>query len=338
MPHEFTALSGQPIVVDLLAPAAPGMFLAPDRADFDEYVSCYEKAGVTWVSFTVAIDFDRTVEAAIKRIAHTRRFFMERPERFVLIEKMADVWSAKRAGKLAVNFNFQGTNPLGGDLELVELYKRLGVHHMLMAYNQKNSVGDGCHERTDAGLSRYGIQLVQEMNRVGMVVDVSHTGYRTAMDVFEIASGPVIFSHSGCRQLYDHERNIRDDQIRACARSGGVVGLIGLGFFMSESGQDISAQAIVKHIEHVADLVGPEHAGLGLDYVRNTQAMMAVIKKNSASYADSKGSYDAPEMHSASPAVIAEIAAELLRKNYPETVVRGILGENWVRVFQSIIG
>jgi membrane dipeptidase len=143
------------------------------------------------------------------------------------------------------------------------------------------------------------------MNRVGVVVDVSHTGHRTAMDVVEVSTHPVIFSHSGCAALLDHGRNISDEQIRACAKTGGVVGLVGVGFFMSRAGRDISAAAIVRHIEHIAD---------------------------------KRGSYDMTEMHSAGPSVIPEIAETLLQKSYPEEAVRGILGGNWLRVFEAVIG
>lgn len=98
-----------------------------------------------------------------------------------------------------------------------------------MAYNQRNAVADGCHERTDGGLSRFGIELVQAMNRVGMLVDCTHTGYRSSMDVFEVSQAPVVFSHSNARAVWDHERNIRDDQAQACARTGGVIGVVGAG-------------------------------------------------------------------------------------------------------------
>jgi membrane dipeptidase len=239
---------------------------------------------------------------------------------------------------MAISFNFQGTNPVAGNLQMVETYKKLGVHHMLMAYNQKNAVGDGCHERTDGGLSRYGISLIQEMNRVGMVVDVSHTGYKTSMEAFETSCQPVIFSHANCRSLYDHERNITDEQIVACAKTGGVIGLTGVGLFMSKEGSDVAAGIIAGHIDHAVNLVGPDHVGLGLDYIMNTQAMLQEIAKNKDVFTDAKGSYDVPQLHFATPAVIPGVAETLLKKGYAEKDVRGILGENWIRVFESVIG
>ena len=130
-----------------------------------------------------------------------------------------------------------------------------------MAYNKKNLVGDGCHERTDAGLSLYGIDLVEEMNRVGMLVDCSHTGYRTSMEVMEISTRPVVFSHSNPRSLWEHDRNIRDEQALACAATGGLVGVVGVGIFMGEN--DASTDALLRQIDFYAELIGPEHIGSG---------------------------------------------------------------------------
>ena len=133
----------------------------------------------------------------------------------MLVDTFADVERAKLEGKFAVVLHFQGTNPLGGDLNMVEVYYRLGIRHMLMAYNMKNLVGDGCMECTDDGLSRFGVAVVEEMNRVGMIVDVTHTGYRMTMDTFEVSKAPVIFSHSNPAAVWDIPRNVKDDQIKA---------------------------------------------------------------------------------------------------------------------------
>ena len=152
----------------------------------------------------------------------------------MLVDTIADVERAKKEGKLAIVLHFQGTNPVEGDIKLIEVYHRLGIRHMLMAYNMKNLVGDGCMERTDDGLSRFGVALVQEMNRVGMIVDVTHTGYRTSMDTFEVSEAPVIMSHSNPAAVWDIPRNVKDDQMKACAKSGGVMCINGVGGFMGE--------------------------------------------------------------------------------------------------------
>lgn len=329
------ALFDSAVVCDLLVPDAPAPLMPGLGRLFERHVARFEAAGVTFASFTVGIDHVPSIETQVKALAAARRYFLGRPERFVLVRVADDILRAKRERKLAVNFHFQGTNALLGNLDLVEVYRTLGVGHMLMAYNEKNLVGDGCHERTDAGLSRFGMRLVEEMNRVGMLVDVSHTGYRTSMDVFETSKAPVIFSHSNPRALHDHERNIRDDQIQACAASGGVIGITGVGLFLSAGGEDISPEMLLRHIEYVAGLVGPQHVGLGLDHIEDIAHLVSVIQGNAGRYPD-KGGYSGPQLLFASPEVIPEVAEGLLRRNYGEGDVRGILGENWLRVFRQV--
>jgi membrane dipeptidase len=335
MTSPTAALMESSIVCDLLVPDVPTPLMLGAGRMFDEHIQRYERSGVTFASFTIGIDYVMSIETQVRAIAAARRWFLARPERFVFVQKADDIVRAKRERKLAVNFNFQGTNPLLGDLNLVEVYYRLGVGHMLMSYNEKNLVGDGCHERTDSGLSRFGLRLVEEMNRVGMIVDVSHTGHRTTMDVFEAAKAPVIFSHSNPRALNNHERNIRDDQIVACAKTGGVIGVSGVGLFLSQPGNDISADMLARHIVYIADLVGAKHVGLGLDHIEDLAHLQGVIKANAGTFPE-KGGYVRPELLFASPEIIPEIAEQLLRRNYSEADVKGVLGENFLRVFQAV--
>src|SRR5690606_34276467 len=107
----------------------------------------------------------------------------------------------------------------------------------------------------DEGLSRFGVALIKEMNRVGMIVDCTHTGYRTSMEAMELSAAPTIFSHSLARALWDHERNVADDQIKACAATGGVIGMNGVGMFLGDN--DGSPEKVADHIDYVAQLVGP---------------------------------------------------------------------------------
>lgn len=288
-------------------------------------------SGYTCVSLTNASD-NEDMPLAMKKLAHDSGFFRRFPDRFVVVERAEDILRAKREGKLAVVYSFQGTLPFDRDVGFVEMYYRLGVRMALMAYNQKNNVGDGCHERTDAGLSRFGVDVVREMNRVGMIVDCSHTGYRTSMDVFEAAIGPVVFSHSNARALVDHERNIRDDQAKACARTGGVVGINGVGIFLGDN--DSSAESMFRHLDYWVSLIGPDHVGLGIDCVSDKQVLMSLVRAKADKYPTGQ-SYDR-DVAFGWPEQVPQLTETMLRRGYGEAQVRGILGGNWLRVAREV--
>ncbi len=297
-------------------------------------------SGYNYISLTMASDWHER-EATLGDLAKERAWLREHEDKFTLVESVDDVLAAKKAGKLAIGFHFQGTNPIGSDLSMVETVYKLGVRHMLISYNLRNRSGDGCLERTDGGLSRFGIQLVEEMNRVGMIVDGTHTGYRTTMDMLEVSTGPVVFSHSNACALWDHPRNIRDDQIKACAATGGMVGVVGCGIFVGDN--EISTEALVDHIDYIAELVGPEHVGLGIDYLFDLKVAApanAYLWNPEDAHIDghmqaSGGSSAAPawaDIKFIGPEQVPEITQVLLDRKYDEKTVRGILGENWLRI------
>ncbi|MGE0717543.1 MAG: dipeptidase [Alphaproteobacteria bacterium] len=325
-PSRASALHRDAVVVDMTMPwgdYAQRAELKP--ATLDRLAA----AGYTMVMLTAAQDRSSFAET-MASLAKERRFFLERPDRFVLVDTALDVARAKREGKLAVTFQFQGSNPLEGKVENVALFYDLGVRMMLLAYNMRNFAADGCHERTDAGLSRYGVALVQEMNRVGMLVDVTHVGYRSSMDAIEASSAPVVFSHSNPRAVFDHERNIRDDQIRACAATGGVVGINGLDLFM---GGEPTVELFMRHLRYCLDLVGPDHVGLGLDFVYDPETLNKVLLHGTAARFPTSSGYDrsrAPRF--LQPEQVPGVTEALLGAGLAEGDVRKVLGENWMRV------
>lgn len=318
--------------------------------------------GYTLASLTIGSDWEG-MAGTIKAIAIQRAFFLANPDKYVLVDKFADIERSKVEGKLAIVLHFQGTNPVEGDIKMIEVYHQLGIRHMLMAYNMKNLVGDGCMERTNDGLSRFGIALVEEMNRVGMIVDVTHTGHRTAMDAFEVSNAPVIFSHSNPAAVWDIPRNVKDEAIKACAKTGGVMCINGVGVFMGDN--DGSPEMMLKHINYVAELIGPENVGIGTDYVSDgwgrepfeprpaTPADTTVGARQTsfggrfnqmdlhqaahlhASGGDSIGP-DWRDIHYIGPEQMPELTELMLKQGYSEKEVRGILGENIMRVAKQV--
>jgi len=320
--EQTIALFEDALVWDMTLPWVVGY------TDEDVTLPRFKDAGINFASLTVN-DFPGSLGGTVRQIAAVTRHVQERAETMVLVKSVDDIRRAKKAGKLALAFNLQETNPLEGEVDFIQTYYDLGVRHMLMAYNQKNRVGDGCAERTDAGLSRFGVRVVQEMNRVGMLVDGTHTGYRTTMDAMEASTAPFIFSHCLAHAVHPHYRNIRDDQIKACAKTGGVIGVNGVGFFLED--EEASSEAVVRHIDHMAGLVGPEHIGIGLDYCRDTKHIAAWTLTSTDMWPPNDGK-PFGETAFVQPEQLLEIADILLSRQYSETDVRGILGENFARV------
>lgn len=322
------------IVVDTTAPLAP-FASVPTSVDADELVATYAGAGVTLTIFTVVDDFPNSIEQTLKLIGENRRYFLARPNVCRMADCAADARTAKAEGKLAVAFAFQGTNALLGDVTLVEVYRRLGVIQMLLAYNAANFTADGCHERRNAGLSEFGRRLIAEMNRVGVIVDVSHVGLRSSLEALDLTTKPPVFSHSTPKHFAPHDRNITDEQIQACAARGGVIGLTGLGLFMDGEHQKATATRLAETIDYVAQLVGARHAAIGLDYVADPASMARYLRTNAGLYGGGQQYPTDGVMEFAPPSVLAGVAADLSQRGYSDNDVRGILGENYLRVLEA---
>jgi membrane dipeptidase len=322
IPAAAADLHADALVWDMTLPIiTPG---TPERKA--EVFSRASAAGVDFLSITLAID-GMDFRAAAQQVAIHRALVAEQADACALVESTEGVLEARAADKLAVGFHFQGTAPFEDELAWVDLYYQLGIRHALMAYNEQNRVGCGCHVAQDLGLTDFGRQLIAEMNRVGMLVDCAHTGYRTTMETLEASRSPVIISHTNVWALGDHPRCVQDDQIQACAATGGVLGITGLSAFLGEGGA--TPQRLVDHIDYVAQLVGPQHVGLGLDYVYDLATFELFVARMPERYPPDKGYSDMAQLELED---IPRITAELLRRGYAEAEIRGILGENWLRV------
>ena len=320
--EDARALHDDALVWDMTLP------FQPRYADF-ALLDRYRASGVDFVSLTVN-DFTNPLAGTLLHLAGVRQGIRERGEALALVESVEDIQAAKQEGKLAVGLHFQETNPLEGSLAMIELYYQLGVRHMLLAYNQKNRVGDGCAESTDAALSRFGVSVVKEMNRVGMIVDGSHSGHRTTLHAMEVSSAPFVFSHANAHALHPHYRNVRDDQIKACAETNGVIGINGCGCFLGDT--EASTEAIFRHVDYMANLVGPKHVGIALDYTL-PDPDWTWDKVDPDAWPPSEANIDARD---AGPEQLRELTQRMLDHGYREEDVRDILGRNFLRVAREV--
>ncbi len=306
--------------------------LRPHDERFLPQLERFKKSGVTVVGINVGFG-EQGIEPHIRMLAHFRRWIVARPSEYMLIQRAEDVQRAKDSGKLGVFFDIEGANAVDDQISLVQLYYDLGVRWMLMAYNLSNRVGGGCME-PDKGLTQFGAALVDEMERVGMIVCCSHTGERTTLEVIEHSRNPVIFSHSNPRALWDHPRNINDAVIRACAAKGGVIGINGVGAFLGEN--DTRSETFAKNIDYVARLAGIDHVALGLDYVFDNDELLEYLRSNPAMFGSDAKTAQQYACGFVSPEQVAEIVECLAGMGYADSDVQRILGLNLLRVARTV--
>ena len=205
-------LHRESIVIDATCPLA----------NLPEYLDKWIAGGATAIAPTVCYPGE-LLPPTIKRVGSWLKRVSDNPDTLLHIKTVEHINQAKREKKLGLIFHFQGTLPFEKDLNNVEVFYHLGIRMVQLCYNTRDLVGDGCTERTDTGLSEFGLKVIAELNRLGIVIDCSHTGYRTTMEAIEASSKPVIISHGNARAVCDSFRNLRDDQIKAIAAKGSTI-------------------------------------------------------------------------------------------------------------------
>jgi|SRR5579862_1197228 len=306
------------------------MPLRPNDDSFLPQLERHKNAGVSLVCLNVTFDLHPPI-MVFEMLASLRHWILRNADKYCLVQTIQDVEQAKKQGRLGIAFDIEGGRAVEAHPGMVELLYKLGVRWMLIAYNKNNRLGGGCQDK-DPGLTGYGREIVDEMERVGMVLCCSHTGYRTAREAIEYSRNPVIFSHSNPRGVWDHDRNIPDDLMIQCAAKGGVVNINGIGVFLGEN--DNSTEAIVRHIEYAVTLVGPDHVGIGLDYCFDQAELDEYTRSRPDLWPPDKGYLTGMKM--IEPERIPKIAEELVNRGYKDLEVQGILGHNNLRVARQI--
>lgn len=293
----------------------------------------FARSGHDFVSLTVAGDHD-SFTGAVEKLAKVRTLARNENE-FLFVEKVEDIVSAKAQGKLALGVHLEGTNCMERRIDLVQVFYDLGIRQCIPAFNLNNSVAGGCADRMDPGLSRFGERLIDEMQNTGILVDLSHTGYRSSMEAMERARRPMIFSHSNAKTLAPHYRNLEDDQIAACAKTGGVIGISGASIYLGDPAA--SAETFLRHVDHIVEIAGPEHVGLGTDYVEDTEDLARYILGNADEWPDGLGLPDRMPTYRP-PEQLPELIDCMVRHGYDDALIRGLLGENFLRVCRDAWG
>ena len=303
-----------------------------DLASLQHHIDC----GAYYISINIGMDMN-PLDKIIQIIAGFRKRINEL-DFLIQVETFADVARAKREGKLAVSFDLEGGLPLCESPAMVALFACLGVHQIHLAYNRNNTLAGGCHDK-DQGLTAKGKAIVDAINANQLFMDVSHTGYKTSMDIFAYSNKPVIISHGNPRALKDHERNYKDDQLRACSATGGVVCINGVARFLNSP--DASAQSMVETLDYLVQLIGPKHVGFGLDYVYDSYLDKGPEGLDSAYWWPPEHGYDPDSdgflnLKYAPPDRFLEISDLLEKRGYKQSDIKAIYGGNMFNLAKKI--
>jgi len=325
--HPSNGVFEDMLVLDFVAP------IHEELGNGFDMVDEYRDAGFNFISFTIAGD-DYDISGTMKRLATIRREITEASDSVIFALKAEDIRRAQAERKIAVGLHFEGTECHEHDPAMVEVYYALGVRHNLIAFNRNNAAGGGCGDLGDGGLTRLGRHIIDEMNRVGMIVDVAHTGDKTISDIIERSSAPVINSHAAVRALHPHYRNMTDEQIDRIAESGGVIGISGFSAYLGDP--NCAAETVFRHIDYITQRVGPGHVGFGFDYMRSPQMLAEYIKMRGPEEWPVINGVGYDPINLFKPASAQALVGLMQSAGYDEAAIRGVLGENWMRVIEKV--
>lgn len=285
---------------------------------------------------SVNVGYAPQTKAEATAIAASFRAQARRVDGIELVDGVTEVDAVRGAGSVALAFDLEDSNPLDGDPANIGHFYGLGVRSMLPTYNHANAAGCGCLDVTDTGLTPHGRDLVREMNSVGMMVDGSHCSVRTGLDLADATERPMIYSHSNLRRLWEHPRNLTDDQARSCAATGGVIGINGVGIFLGVNEPDHAAKrlsAMADHIEAAVELVGIDHVGIGSDYLFDTDFELE-FADNPESFSEAYTAWG--PLQFVPPEDVLTLDRVLRERGFDEPSIEAVYGGNFARVAADV--
>ena len=336
-------LIGRTTVIDMLSVLTLDFnkqskwFKDPDTftaADFQPY----KESGINVFHPAVGMGGPNAYESVLQFFASWNGFLANGQDYFMRIDSVADLKRVKQSGKLGIILGVQNSEQFRRPDD-VDFFRGLGQRVSQLTYNARNLIGNGSTERRDEGISDFGVSIIERMNKVGMAVDVSHCGDRTTLDAFEISKKPVLITHSNCRALVPgHPRLKTDEAIKKVGEAGSVMGITGVRMFV-KGDEPTTVEHVLDHFDHVRQLIGPEHLGVGSDIdLYGYDAMPPELNKQlRAAYKGSYGFREKIDIEGLNhPKRIFDLTEGLIRRKYSDADVAGILGGNFERVLSQI--
>lgn len=325
------------VVIDFLG--SPGYFNYPENPPLDEImVNNARTSGITAMNVTVSSgDTVGTLRRMAPWFTHVERW----PDAFRMVRTVEELKAAKAGGQVGIVLGFQDTTPYEGDLSRVDVFHDMGVRVVQLTYNVRNLVGDGCLEPGNAGLSTFGREVVARLNELGSIVDLSHCGKRTTAEGIAASTAPVGITHTGCNAVARHPRSKDDEELRAAADRGGVVGMYLMPFL--SPGRVPTGDDVIDHIEHALQVCGEDHVGIGSDlsitpidgsdeyWSKHREFVAGRIARGIAAPAeDPDVLFTVPDLNSNRR--MERIADRMSSRGHPDRVIEKVIGANWLRL------
>ena len=299
------------------------------------------KGGLTAVNCTCSVW--EGIRGSLDNIAQWKQWFRENDDILLQVFTTDDIRRAKQENKTGIYLGWQNSWGIEDRIDYLQLFKALGVGCIQLTYNTRNLVGTGCWESEDAGLSDFGREVVAEMNRVGILVDLSHVGAQTSHDAIEASEKPVAYTHCAPGGLFEHPRNKSDDQLKFIADRGGFVGFATYPPFMAQ-GENATVEDCVDTLDYLVNLVGEDTVGIGTDFTQDQDGAFFDYLSLDKSYArrvvpkrPGDGTVKMPD-GLRKIGDFPNLTAAMEKRGWPETRIRKVMGENWLRVLKEVWG
>jgi microsomal dipeptidase-like Zn-dependent dipeptidase len=301
------------------------------------------EGGVDAIHVTIA--YHESFREAVLNVSQWNRWFEQYPDLIMRGATGEDVRRAVETGRTAVFFGFQNPSPMEDDIGLIEVWHQLGIRFMQLTYNNQSLLATGCYEEDDTGLTRFGRQAVAEMNRVGMVVDMSHSGDRSTLEAIAHSARPIAITHANPDWWHPALRNKSDEVLRALTGAGGMLGFSMYPHHLKD-GTDCTLASFCEMIAETASRYGAEHLGIGSDLCQDQPDSVVTWMRNGRwskemDYGEGSASaagFPAQPDWFVDNRDMPNLSAGLLAVGFSQSEMEGIMGGNWLRFYDASFG
>lgn len=299
-----------------------------------------QQSGVHTIHVTIA--YWENIRETLENIGTWNRHFINHADLIMPVRQAADILEAKRVGKVGIIFGFQNCSPIEDDVKMVEILHQLGVRIMQLTYNNQSFLATGCYEEQDGGITRFGRQVIKEMNRVGMVIDMSHSAEKSTLEAIEISERPIAITHANPTFFHKALRNKSETVIRAIGESEGMLGFSMYPFHL-KNGSDCTLEEFCQMIGETADMIGIDRVGIGSDLCLNWDYKVLEWMRSgrwTTSVDHGEGSAEKPSWPPqpswfSGSKDLHTIAKGLANQGFSDDDIAKVMGENWLSFFDK---